>query len=97
MTNITDVNVFPDINMYKFEGFQAPNYDRGFPNQFAMIPVRGLSILLGSSNPVQGEVYSIKHYVIKFVSYLRQVGGFLWVLRFPPPIKQTATIELKYC
>jgi hypothetical protein len=47
MTNITDVNVFPDINMYKFEGFQAPNYDRGFPNQFAMIPVRGLSILLG--------------------------------------------------
>ena len=26
-------------------------------------------------------------YVIKFVSDLRQVGGFLWVLRFPPPIK----------
>jgi len=28
--------------------------------------------------------------VIKFVSNLRQVGGFLWVLRFPPPIKLTA-------
>ena len=39
----------------------------------------------------QGEVYSI-HYVIKFVSDLRQVGGFLRVLRFPPPIKLTATI-----
>jgi hypothetical protein len=25
----------------------------------------------------------IKDYVIKFVSDLRQVGGFLWVLRFP--------------
>jgi hypothetical protein len=24
-------------------------------------------------------VYSIQHYVIKFVSDLRQVGGFLWV------------------
>jgi hypothetical protein len=36
-----------------------------------------------SSNPVHGEVYSIQHYVIKFVSDLRQVGGFLWVLRFP--------------
>ena len=24
------------------------------------------------SNPVQGEVYSIQHYVIKFVSYLRR-------------------------
>jgi hypothetical protein len=29
-----------------------------------------------SSNPVHGEVYSIQHYVIKFVSDLRQVGGF---------------------
>jgi hypothetical protein len=28
-------------------------------------------------NPVRGEVYSIQHYVIKFVSDLRQVGGFL--------------------
>ena len=31
-------------------------------------------------NPAHGEVYSIQHYVIKFVSYLRQVGGFFWVL-----------------
>ena len=36
-----------------------------------------------SSNPVHAEVYSILHYVIKFVSDLRQVGGFLWVLQFP--------------
>jgi hypothetical protein len=32
------------------------------------------------------EVYSIQHYVIKFVSDLRQVSSFLRVLRFPPPI-----------
>jgi hypothetical protein len=38
-----------------------------------------------------GEVYWIQHYV-KFVSDLRQVSGFLRVLRFPPPIKLTATI-----
>ena len=30
-----------------------------------------------SSNPVHCEVYSIKHYVIKFVSDLRHVGGTL--------------------
>jgi hypothetical protein len=30
-----------------------------------------------SSNPVHGEVYSIQHYVIKFVSDLRQVGEIL--------------------
>jgi hypothetical protein len=39
-----------------------------------------------------GDVYSIQHYVIKFVRDLRQVGGFLRVPRFPLPIKLTATI-----
>jgi hypothetical protein len=39
-----------------------------------------------SSNPTHGEVHSIHHYVIKFVSDLQQVGGFLWVLRLPLPI-----------
>ena len=43
-------------------------------------------------HPTNGEVYSIQHYVIKFVSDLRQVGGFLQVLRLPPPIKLTATV-----
>jgi hypothetical protein len=38
------------------------------------------------------EVYLIQHYVIKFVSDLRQVNGFLWVLRFPETIKLTAMI-----
>ena len=37
------------------------------------------------------ELYSIQHYVIKFISDLRQVVGFLRVLRFPPPIKLDAT------
>ena len=32
------------------------------------------------------------HYVMKIVSDLRQVGDCLRVLRFPPPIKLTATI-----
>ena len=44
------------------------------------------------SNLAHGEVYLIQHYVIKFVSDLRQVGGFLLVLRFPQSIKLTATI-----
>jgi len=47
---------------------------------------------VASSNPVHGEVHSIQHYVIKFVSDLRQVGDFLLVLRFPPSIKLTATV-----
>ena len=42
-----------------------------------------------------GEVYSIQHYVITFVSDMRKIGGFFLVLWFPPPIKLTTTILLK--
>jgi hypothetical protein len=42
--------------------------------------------------PCSWDMYSIQHYVIKFVSYLWQIGGFLRVPRLPPPIKLTATI-----
>ena len=45
-----------------------------------------------SSTLVHDEVYSIQQYVIKFVSDLRQVDGFIRVLRFPAPIQLTATI-----
>jgi len=47
-----------------------------------------------SSNPSHGEVYSTQlyYYVIKFVSDLWQVGGFLRVHRFPQTIKLTAMI-----
>ena len=45
-----------------------------------------------SLNPVHGEVYLIQHYVINFVSYLRQVVDFLRALRFPPLIKLPAMI-----
>jgi len=45
-----------------------------------------------SLNHVHGEMYSIQHYMIKFVSDLQQDGGFLRVLRFTPSVKLTATI-----
>ena len=45
-----------------------------------------------SLNPVHDEVYSIQHYVIKFVSDVQQGGGVLRIVRFPPPIKLTAAI-----
>jgi hypothetical protein len=56
------------------------------------LPVQSVPIAtkVVSSSPVHGEVYSIQYYVIMFVSDLWQVAdGFL---RFPPPIKFTATI-----
>jgi hypothetical protein len=44
-----------------------------------------------SSKLALGEVYSIQLYVIKYVSNLRQVGGFLQVFRFTPPMKLATT------
>jgi hypothetical protein len=45
-----------------------------------------------SSNAARGEMYSMQHYALEFFNVLRQVGGFLWVLQFPRPIKLTAMI-----
>jgi hypothetical protein len=58
---------------------------------YNIIPVQSVPITthVVSSNHAHVEVYLIQHYVIKFVSDFRQVGGFL---RFPPPIKLIATI-----
>ena len=40
------------------------------------------------------DLHSIQHYVKKFVSDLRQVGGFLQVLRFLPLIKKNSTATI---
>jgi hypothetical protein len=47
-----------------------------------------------SLNPDYGGVYPMQLYVMKFVIDLRQVSGFLL---FPPIIKLTAMVLLKYC
>jgi len=64
--------------------------DLQLPMQFVPITTN-----IASLNPTHGEVYflvRIQLSVIKFVSYLRQVGVFYRVLRFPLPIKLIATI-----
>ena len=60
--------------------------------KWSLIYVQSVSITtnVASSIPARGGIYS--HYVIKFGSDMRQVGCFLRVLPFPPPIKMTATI-----
>ena len=60
---------------------------------FTTIPLQSVPITTNVvSESRSGEVYSIQHYVMKFVSDLWQVNGFLQVLRFHPPKKLTATI-----
>ena len=40
----------------------------------------------------QGVLDTTLYCLKKFVSDLRQVSGFLWILQCPPPIKLTTTI-----
>ena len=58
------------------------------------LPMQSVSITTNvvNSNTVRGEVYSMQHYVIKFVRDLQQVSDVLRILRFSQPIKLTATI-----
>jgi hypothetical protein len=58
------------------------------------LPVQSVPITTNvvSSIPAHGEVYSIQHYVVQFVSDLRKVSGFLRVLQFSPLMKLTAMI-----
>ena len=64
--------------------------DLQLPMQAVPITTNIVSLNLAQA---QYTLYLIQHYVIKFVSDLRQVDSFL---RFPPPIKLTAMIKLKY-
>ena len=57
--------------------------------QLPMQPLPILTIAV-SSNPSHGEVYLDTTLCV--VSDLRQVAGFLRIVRFPPIIKVTATI-----
>ena len=36
---------------------------------------------------------AIQHYVIQFDSDVQQIGGFRWILRFPPPIKHVQSVN----
>ena len=58
------------------------------------LPLQSVHITtkVASSNSAHDEVYSIRYYMIKFVSDLRHVDGIPRILLFPPPIKLSTTI-----
>ena len=63
---ITPANIFPHIE-YLYPATNESTDCGHLRNQFI-------------SSSAHSDVYSIQHYVIKCVTDLRQVGGFLWVL-----------------
>ena len=82
------ISIVDGTNLYTYIGVRL-GLDRmivGFItvcNQRLYITAKVVSL-----NPSHDEVYSVQHYVIKFLSDLRQVSGFLWVQQFPSLIKK---------
>jgi len=94
---LSDDIIFSFFHVYYILTFQSDKGRRcrdrmvvGFTTNCA---ISAYQYYVVSSNPAHNEMnYSTQHYVIKFVSDFRKINGFLHVLRFPPPIKLTATI-----
>ena len=75
MSNYSIFSVLPKISY----AYMDSNAGKGLQLPMQSVPTTTKVV---SSNPVHGEVYWIQHYVIKFVSDLRQVCGFHRVLLF---------------
>jgi hypothetical protein len=56
---------------------------------FLQTVVKEIPCLQNWNSSSSNNFYLIQLYVIKFVSNLRLVGGFLQALQFPPPLKLT--------
>jgi hypothetical protein len=83
---VTDRSFYLVISVSSATGRRRDCMDLQLTVQLVSITAKVVSF-----NPTHGEVYLIQHCVIKFVSDLQQIDGFLWV-QFPPPIKLTYKI-----
>jgi len=72
------------IHIYSSEFTERPSWSWSYGswtyNCLTVYPVP-ITTTVVSSNFARGDVYSIQHYVVKFVSDMRQVGSFLRVLK----------------
>ena len=84
--NDYDKQSYRDVHQFFFTPYQL---DLQLPMQSMPITTN-----VASSNSPSTEVFSIQHYVIKFVSDLQRDDGFLGILRFSPPIKLTDITEI---
>jgi hypothetical protein len=88
LSTIFQLNIWWSVLFAEETGVPGEN-NRPVANQSVHITSK-----VPSSNPADCEVDSIPHYVIEFVSDLRQVCCFLQVLQFPLQIKLTAELKL---
>ena len=77
--------VFARLYMFLFLTHFRPTCSRIYT--FAILYSTAKVAKVYSTRTKVGLHYSIQLYVIKFGNDLRQVSGFLLILRFPPPLK----------
>ena len=86
-----------DLNKIEFICMSLKTYIRGCLGRDLMVVALTTTCAISAHQHRYCELESrpgrgVQRYVIKFVSDLRQVGGVLRVLRFPPQIKLSTTI-----
>jgi hypothetical protein len=89
---VLDVTYKSDVSLVPIKGQLQLKFNQIYTNSInehifnfinLQLPVQSLPITTDvmSSNAVHGEMYTVQHCVIKFVSYLRQIGVSFQVLR----------------
>jgi hypothetical protein len=78
--------MFQDWGQLVFFSVKIWQHNFFFQKEHMVVPLAGLCDISPCLSVLS------QHYVIKFVSHLGQVTGFLWVFLFPPPIRLTVTI-----
>ena len=86
-----------DLNKIEFIFMSLKTYIRGCLGRDLMVVALTTTCAISAHQHRYCELESrpgrgVQCYVIKFVNDLRQVGGVLRVLRFPPQIKLSTTI-----
>ena len=79
---ISKCNLFTSINVVYMDRRGRDRMVVGFITYLCNQCLSALMLWVRIPQHDQHDVYSTQHYVIKFVSYLRHVGGFLRVIWF---------------
>ena len=95
MEDATNISII--MKTYNYRGYRGCDPSVVWFTTTSIYESRTITTNVVISNLAHGEVYSIQHYVIQFVSHMQQVGGFPRVLWFPTVIKLTAKLWQKYC
>jgi hypothetical protein len=84
MGTTADEYLFWHVCLHRYKYYSDHHMIFWWPSSTHHQNIRNITLIskVVSSNPADGEAYSTQYHVIKFVSDMRQVSGFLRVFRY---------------